>query len=82
MFMSKIKVDNMVDFGIKTHRIPTDEHLAEKIENLPESHLLDKFKGVFSTRTTTHSQLNTPSTHHSHRGILERFTMSSYHKFS
>lgn len=81
MFMSKIKVDNMVDFGIKTHRIPTDEHLAEKIENLPESHLLDKFKGVFSTRTTTHSQLNTPSTHHSHGGILERFTMSSYHRF-
>ena len=50
--MKKAKItpdeDDMFYFGVKTHQIPTDEHLAEKIENLPTSYLMNKFKATFS----------------------------------
>ena len=48
MKRAKITPDDMFYFGVKTHQIPTDEHLAEKIENLPTSYLMNKFKATFS----------------------------------
>lgn len=79
MFISKIKIDNMVDFGIKTHHIPTDEHLADKIEHLSDSHLLDKFKSVF--RCNTPPKIDNHNSNSSHNPILERFARFTPHRF-